>query len=261
MNRLVTAEDAAWAGAFAIRRNWSTARALDVEFKKSSADVATRLDRLADEAVKTSLRSGDPHSRILSEEDSRAPLASELSSDAWLVDPLDGSHNASLGLPVVGVAVSWAHGGRVRTAVVVDVFGARSLGANDAEVRIRGALSVREPSAGGIVALHQNYSTPRGSRRLAQVRDRLESTFPRVLYSWCPVIDFLLTASGHMVGWVAVAVGGPEYDAIRYLSRRIGLEERQLDTGTPGGVGARHTFVTGWPSRLDELERAVTRCA
>lgn len=256
IDRLAVAEEAALAAAKVIRDNWRPQGRSDAISKAAVADVATPLDRLADREIKRYLRSAVSDIVIVSEEDSdQRPVDDD--EEVWLVDPLDGSHNAAIGLPVVGVSIAWVRGGSVQGAVVADVFSATTLGARmDGSVRIRGSLSIRRPGGNAAVALQQAYVTPRASPALAAVRDRLEAKFPRVLYSWCPVCDLFLTARGHVVGWVAIGLHGPEYVAIRFLSRRIGLVDHQLD-GASRRMDEAHTFVVAWPEYEADLVQAA----
>jgi myo-inositol-1(or 4)-monophosphatase len=225
---------------------------MDAISKTATADVSTRLDACSDRAIKGYLRSTLSDPIIVSEEDGYGALSSTKSDELWLIDPLDGSHNASMGVPVVGVALAWARGGTIEGAAVVDVFGESSLTGSGDELRMRGPLTVNPPTRQRVVALQQAYSTPRASVALASVRDHLEARYARVLYTWCPVIDLLLTARGHALGWIAIGLGGPEYEAIRFLAQCIGLTCHQLDDGA-SEIGAAHTFVVAWPQHLDEL--------
>jgi fructose-1,6-bisphosphatase/inositol monophosphatase family enzyme/orotate phosphoribosyltransferase len=257
-DRLSIAENAAWEGARAIRHGWRHEGLHEAKSKTAAADVATILDARADEAIKAHLHSALDGPVILSEEDERGPKLPFSPGELWLIDPIDGSHNASIGIPVVGVAVAWARRGVVEGAVVVDVFGESSLAAEDGATRTRGPLVIEPPRERAVVALQQAYSTPRASTALAAVRNRLESVYARVLYTWCPVVDLLLTARGHMFGWVSIGLGGPEYEAIRFLSQRIGLAEHQLDDHA-SGLGTAHTFVVAWPQHLDALVDAASQ--
>lgn len=255
-DRLTLAEEAALAGASVIRAHWRPGGQLGAVSKSAMADVATALDQLADLEIKKYLRSVIPEITIVSEEDS-LPHSIDDDTEVWLVDPLDGSHNALIGLPLVGVSIAWAKGGSVQGAVVVDVFSETVLAAtSDGLLRTRGSLSIAHPDTTAAVALQQAYLTPRASYSLAAVRDSLEANFPRVLYTWCPVIDLFLTARGHIVGWIAIGLEGPEYEAIRFLSRQIGLVDRQLDSRSRP-FGESHTFVVAWPEYEGELVQAA----
>ncbi len=185
VDHLEAAIGAARAGADAIRTQWRSGGVVEARTKTAVADVSTRLDEAADSAIAEFLNTVLPSPVILSEELSDESLVEKgrsLSSERWLVDPLDGSHNASIGLALVGVAIAWTESDVVRGAVLLDVFGGALLAADSSgRLVVEGDLQVGSPHRGAAVALQQAYLTPRDSAGLAAARDLLEATFPRVL--------------------------------------------------------------------------------
>ena len=260
VDHLEAAIGAARAGADAIRTQWRSGGVVEARTKTAVADVSTRLDEAADSAIAEFLNTVLPSPVILSEELSDESLVEKgrsLSSERWLVDPLDGSHNASIGLALVGVAIAWTESDVVRGAVLLDVFGGALLAADSSgRLVVEGDLQVGSPHRGAAVALQQAYLTPRDSAGLAAARDLLEATFPRVLYTWCPVVDMLLTARGHLVGWVAVGLDGPEYSAIRFLAEKIGLLYERYDPPSESHHSP-HVVVVCWPGYQQGLQAAA----
>ncbi len=76
--------------------------AFRVRTKGEDGDVVTDLDLAAEKLVLTRLQHHFPHDRVLSEE--AGPLGAE-GRRTWLVDPLDGSNNVAIGLPVFVVGI------------------------------------------------------------------------------------------------------------------------------------------------------------
>lgn len=74
---------------------------------KPDQSVVTQADLASDRLISDALRREFPQSGILSEEIQPELLSSAgESSDTWVIDPLDGTSNFSLGLPVWGVLIT-----------------------------------------------------------------------------------------------------------------------------------------------------------
>ncbi len=71
---------------------------------KPDQTVVTEADLAADAFITQELKTNFPHDGIISEESSHHYV--EQHSPTWVVDPLDGTTNFSLGLPVWGVSIA-----------------------------------------------------------------------------------------------------------------------------------------------------------
>lgn len=69
--------------------------------QKSDHTVVTEADLAADHLLTSAIRRQFPHDNVISEESSHQ-LGDPL-SPTWIIDPLDGSTNFSLGLSIWGV--------------------------------------------------------------------------------------------------------------------------------------------------------------
>jgi myo-inositol-1(or 4)-monophosphatase len=83
---------------------------------KSDYTVVTEADLAADRLVTQAILEAYPQDFILSEE-LHPFLPQELTGNVWIVDPLDGTTNFSLGLPIWGVSLARVVNGRPQTAV------------------------------------------------------------------------------------------------------------------------------------------------
>ncbi len=73
--------------------------------RKPDHTLVTQADREADALAQRLLRAADPHAAIISEEANTAWPPNR--DGAWVVDPLDGTHNFAFGLPLWGVSVAY----------------------------------------------------------------------------------------------------------------------------------------------------------
>lgn len=83
---------------------------------KSDYTVVTEADLAADRMVTQAILEAYPQDFILSEE-LHPFLPQEHTGNVWIVDPLDGTTNFSLGLPIWGVSLARVVNGRPQTAV------------------------------------------------------------------------------------------------------------------------------------------------
>lgn len=80
---------------------------------KGRADYVTEVDRAAEEAVRSVLAAETPDVPVVGEE-----LGGRETDQFWLVDPLDGTVNFLLGLPIVAVSVALVRDGRPAAGAV-----------------------------------------------------------------------------------------------------------------------------------------------
>jgi myo-inositol-1(or 4)-monophosphatase len=87
---------------------------------KADGSVITEADIAADNLITATIQNRFPENRLISEEHQSilSPNDLEPSRDVWIVDPLDGTTNFSLGLPIWGVILSLLIGGWPEIAVL-----------------------------------------------------------------------------------------------------------------------------------------------
>ncbi len=76
---------------------------------KADHTVVTEADLAADRAITEAIHKQFPEEEIISEESSHSSLNPE--SPTWIIDPLDGTTNFSLGLSIWGVSIARVTGG------------------------------------------------------------------------------------------------------------------------------------------------------
>lgn len=71
---------------------------------KEDYSVVTEADLAADQLIADAIQGEYPHDSLISEE--LQPTIGEANSSVWVVDPLDGTTNFSLGMPIWGVSIA-----------------------------------------------------------------------------------------------------------------------------------------------------------
>jgi myo-inositol-1(or 4)-monophosphatase len=236
--------------------------------KGAAGDVVTSLDRAADRLIVDRLHRAFPSHRILSEEsgtvwDSPGPWT-------WLVDPLDGSNNIVVGLPVAAIGLTLCHDSQPKVGVVHEPFvsrtssAARGAGAwqgRDTPLLRRSTPSGRHP----VVAWTQGYGvSPRDCTALS-LRLALREYARRVLELWAPLCAWTMLARGDIEGIVGYNIGELDLHAGALIAGMTGIEIRAFN-GSPFdtrfyGLAENRRLVAAAPERIDELLDLVSRPA
>jgi myo-inositol-1(or 4)-monophosphatase len=89
-----------------------------VEFKTNELNLVTETDKASEKLITDFIRKKYPSHGILAEE------GSELNKNAeylWVIDPLDGTTNFALGLPIFAVSIGLQKNGETVAGVVYDI--------------------------------------------------------------------------------------------------------------------------------------------
>lgn len=166
--------------------------------KGAGADVVTDVDHEAERRIVAGIAGAFPDHAVLGEESGthgpdNAPVR-------WLVDPLDGTNNYVMGMPLFGVCLTACIDDEPVVAVMHDSVRNLSTSAVRGGGTIRGDRQVRvgpaTPPARTTVSWSQGYGVrPEDSFRV-RAMEALEGSFKRVLRTWSPSIDWGLLASG-----------------------------------------------------------------
>ncbi|MEV1062094.1 inositol monophosphatase [Streptomyces sp. NPDC050263] len=238
--------------------------------KGDRGDVVTDLDLLAEALVVDRIRADFPHDRVLAEE------AGDLGGDGgggrtWLVDPLDGSNNVVIGLPVYVVGVALCVDGAPVVGVVHDPVTGRTWSARHGRGAHgpAGRLLVpagRPPSpAGPLLAWTQGHAVRRDDPAVRALRHTLELRSRRLLQLWAPLLAWAMLARGDIDGFVGYRAEAIDLPAGALLAREAGVALRHLDgrdfTGCFTGPDTERSFVAGRPETLPSLLELVADSA
>ncbi|RCG33069.1 inositol monophosphatase [Sphaerisporangium album] len=227
---------------------------------KAGGDIVTDLDMAAEKLLLERLQGAFPGHRVIAEE-------SGVSGDpdgewTWLVDPLDGTSNVALGLPLYVVGVALCHEGLPLLGVVHDPVGRRTWSA----IRGAGASGPKGPLAcprydddprGPVLAWTQGHGVARDDPALRALKAALDVHARRVLQLWAPMLGWVMLARGDIdavVGYRAEAVDLP---GGLLIAQEAGLTVRGFDgarfDGRTGLPAERRSFVAAHPALVDDL--------
>ncbi len=242
----------------------------EVRGKGDDGDVVTDLDLASERIVLRRLREAFPGDRIWSEE---AGVLEGAASRTWLVDPLDGSNNVAIGLPVYAVGVGLCVDGVPTVGVVHEphtgatwhatagggVFhGRKPIGAVPPPTSPSPSPpSLSSSSSGLVVAWTQGHAVAKDDVTASELRAVLERRTRRVLPLWAPLLGWTMLARGSIDGFVGYCAEAVDFPPGALLALEAGVEFRTL-RGGPFRVGftgpdSTRCFVAGRPAALERL--------
>lgn len=172
--------------------------------KGDGADVVTEVDRACERRIIAGIAEAYPDHAILGEESGAS--GDQAAPYRWLVDPLDGTNNYVMGMPMFGVCITICAGDEPVVAVVHDSM--RDMTTST----VRGGGVFRnnrrlEPSDARplhltTVSWSQGYAVAYDDPFRIRALEELERRVKRVLRTWSPSIDWGLLAAGQTGAFV-----------------------------------------------------------
>ncbi len=240
------------------------AQPLAMRVKDAGGDLVSDLDIGAEKIVLRDLRREFPHHRIVAEE------FGEIDGDepewCWFVDPLDGTNNIAVGLPVFSIGIALCHYGIPVLGVVHEPMTGHTWSA----MRGHGAAgpdgplhhSTTQGSVGGpTLAWLQGYPVGRTDTTAQALRLTLEVNSRRLIQLWSPQLCWIMLGRGLIHGFVGYRAGLIDFPAGSLFARECGIEitdfDRQPLPDTIDGALGEVSFLAGEVGMIDELAQLV----
>ncbi|WP_261303817.1 inositol monophosphatase family protein [Paenibacillus andongensis] len=214
---------------------------LDIQHKDDRGDLVTEVDVLSDRLIVEDILAVFPGHRIYSEEAGEGGANSDW---VWHVDPLDGTNNFALGIPLYGVCISLSYQGQIVLGVIRD----SALGLNYVAVKGEGAwqedVKLEAKPKGALVkstiSWIQGHGVGKDDHRALRLRHHLEHSVKRVLRMWAPSLTWAMLARGDLHGVVLYNSEGEDLYAGLLLAQEAGVKVTDF-AGNPvamlGGLG------------------------
>lgn len=254
--RQVAVQAAVAAGALLSK---GTREPLGTRQKGTAGDVVTDLDLAAERLILGRIREVYPEHRVIAEESGAVGAVD--CAWTWLVDPLDGTNNVAIGLPVYAVGLALCADqipvlGVVHSPVTGDTWSA---------MRDRGRCGP-EPAPGyrraaPVLAWTQGHGVPRADPDARALKAVLEIRAQRVLQLWAPLLAWVMLADGRIDGFVGYQAEMVDLPAGALIARESGHVMVRLD-GAPyneriDAAARERSFVAGRPEMIDWLLEAA----
>lgn len=201
--------------------SWARQRDALILDEKSAGQFASNADIEIEQFLRAGLAEHFPGQAIIGEE-----MGGTLNAKAsgWAIDPIDGTSNFVLGLPIWGVSVGyWTAGRSTAGAISLPALGLTVSAAQGSGVRVNGeTLSNPKPmSPVKILAIGENdFETgPETDARAQAYRD---ADYSVVRYR-CAVFALAMSAIGRMSGYIERGCGLWDIAAADIICREAGL--------------------------------------
>ncbi|MGH3392482.1 MAG: inositol monophosphatase family protein [Actinomadura sp.] len=198
----------------------------EVRGKGTDGDVVTDLDLAAERLILDRILAAYPDHQVIAEESGVVGAAPHRC--VWLVDPLDGTNNVAIGLPVYAVGIALCVDGLPVLGVVHDPVTGRTWSApRDGGRRAERRRAPDRPRLAWIQGHGVGPYDPT-ARALMMV---LETRAHRVLQLWAPLLAWVMLADGHIDGIVGYRTELVDLPAGALIALEAGLSMRGLDGG------------------------------
>jgi myo-inositol-1(or 4)-monophosphatase len=168
------------------------------EEKGDHGDIVTEVDYLAESIILNKIRRVFPDHRIRSEEYGENDLMSEW---MWLVDPLDGTNNFAVGLPLFGISITLSYNFNTVLAVIYEPMTDRLYVASAGEGSLCNAkpISVNEAKAftKARVGWIQGHAV-QNEQRAVTLRHYIDVNTKRMMRLWAPTLQWTMLARGDL---------------------------------------------------------------
>ena len=205
---------------------------LETSVKTSITDLQTKADVEAEERILSILKEEYPKYNIHSEERGFEDKGSEYT---FVIDPMDGTNNFSLGIPNISISIALMHRDVTLSAVVHSPFlegtyyATRGDGAFFDGLRVY-ASTETDISKSTIITSKGYGSSLKFERELT--KGLHEKQTKRILNPWSTAYTMALIGAGHIEGMVSC--GAEIYDIV--AAKLIAREAGALITNLEGGI-------------------------
>ena len=204
----------------AMGRAWTERRAELVLDEKSAGQLASTADLEIEHYLRDALADRFPGTAAIGEE-----MGGTLTEDeaGWAIDPIDGTSNFVLGLPLWGISVGYRSGGAsVLGAIALPALGLTVSAADGSGLRVNGAPAAPERgSPVKLISIGENDFEP-GPDTDARAQAFRDKGFAVVRYR-CAVYSLAMSAMGRLGGYVEYGCGLWDIAAAEVICREAGM--------------------------------------
>ena len=237
-----------------------------MEDKGDAGDVVTEVDRRAEDLIVGLIATQFPTHDIWAEERGGIRRGGEWQ---WFVDPLDGTNNYALGLPVYGVSIALLHNDRPVVGVIRDsdrrhtYWACEGQGAwcDDERITVSSVVPPNRMTVGWV----QGYHVRRDDPDVRRTREAVEHGCKRVLALWAPSISWAMLARGSLEGLIVYDSEREDLFAGALLTAEAGAKLTTLDGDLFTGAASPPSLLAGHPDNhailrriIDEAERPAS---
>lgn len=202
--------------------NWCARRSDLTVDEKSLGQFATNVDLELETLIRQSLSQHFSGTAIIGEE-----FGGSLSDgqSGWVIDPIDGTTNFILGLPIWGISIGYIANGRsVAGAISLPELGISLSAAEGTGLRISSSTPIKRPTAPQVrtMSIGENDFEP-GPETDQRAQFYREQDYSVVRYR-CAVFSLSMAALGRLSGYIEHGCGLWDIAAAEIICREAGLQ-------------------------------------
>ncbi len=229
---------------------------VEVAAKTTTTDLVTDVDRASEALLIEAIGRRRPHDAVLGEESGRHPGAGG-SAVEWVIDPIDGTVNFVLGIPLFSVSVAARRDGVVLAGCVADVMrgevfyaraerGSRVRAADGSDRALVGPRAVTLTDA--VVGTGFGYE-PQVRRRQGAVLAELLPLVGNVRRLGSAALDLCYVAAGRLDAYYESGLNDWDRAAGLLIAAQAGAQVGTLEAP----AGGRPTTIAAAPSVFSSL--------
>ena len=219
-NRLIHMLRAARQAGKILRRYFG--ETLETSIKTSITDLQTKADLEAEERILSILEKEYPEYNIHSEERGFEDKGSDYT---FIIDPMDGTNNFSLGIPNISISIALMHRDVTLSGVVHSPFlegtyyATRGDGAFFDGLRVYASKETELPQS--TIVTSKGYGSPLNFERQL-MKELHEKKTKRILNPWSTAYAMTLIGAGHIEGMVSCGAEIYDIAAAKLIAREAG---------------------------------------
>ncbi|CAG7617962.1 Fructose-1, 6-bisphosphatase/inositol-1-monophosphatase [Paenibacillus solanacearum] len=229
----------------------------EIMSKGDDGDLVTEVDLLAEREILSRITASFPDHQIRSEETGWSGVEGDW---LWLVDPLDGTNNYAIGLPVYGVSITLLYRKHPVLGVIYDShLGHVYVAEQGKGAFMNGRPLEARPGAGaakittGWIQGHQVQKDAKAMR----LKHGLDAKCKRVLRLWAPALLWCMLARGDLDGIVLYNSEGDDLYAGILMAKEAGAAVVDFEGNPFEGMNPEPYIVACHPDRLEQMLEMV----
>ncbi|WP_341279970.1 inositol monophosphatase [Paenibacillus sp. FSL H8-0537] len=218
--------------------------------KDEYGDLVTEADHRAEEIILGKIKQSFPEHHIISEEAGDNRLSSDW---LWLVDPLDGTNNFAVGMPLFAVSITLMYQREAVMAVIYEPMTDRLYEAvanggfrcNGRIIRLGEPRAFNRATVGWIQG-HKVQQEPRAVR----LRQHLDASTKRMMRLWAPTLQWTMLAKGDLEAIILYNSEGEDLYSGMLMVREAGGSITDFEGRPFTGMSSEPYLIACHPQQL-----------
>lgn len=229
----------------------------DIEEKDNFGDVVTEVDHKAEKIILDEIMAVFPDHHIHSEESGDNGVVSEW---LWMIDPLDGTNNFAIGLPVFSLSITLMYRSEPVLGVIYEPLVDRLYttlkgeGAfcNGRRLQVKKKEEIRKGTIGWVQGhIVQNDKSAVG------LRMHVDTSFKRMMRLWAPTLQWCMLAKGDIDGIVLYNSEGDDLYSGVLMVKEAGGIVVDFDGNVFEGMSDEPYLIACHPEYKDHFLKVV----